>query len=268
MANRKKRIPKLKSCIPDEQRYEASIRLIINDAKKLVRKHINPILESVVDKVAIRIDDEATEISTAFGKIRSAFNKAAPDKRFERAAEQSAERVNRTNSHNNGLLMRSIINVDPVKFEPWLKPEINLFVKNNVSLIKTLPSEAFSDIEQMLFRDSRRGLSPQELRKNIKEIFDTTDSRAALIARDQVSKFNGSLSELRQTKAGIVEYEWLTSDDGRVRPDHDRLNHTIQRWDDPPITVRTGKRSGEKNHPSGDIACRCVAVPVMPKTPK
>lgn len=270
---RGKRIPALKSPIRDEQRYEVSIKLIVNDLKKLVRKHINPILESVTNKISERVDDEASDITTAIGKIRSTFEKRFPNKAYEKSAKESAARISKTNTQNNTLLMTTLVNIDPIKFEPWLKSEINLFVKSNASLIKSLPTEALSDIEQMLFREGRRGLSPQQLKKKIKEIFDTTASKAALIARDQVNKFNSSLTELRQTKAGITEYEWLTSQDGRVRSfsnsggfsDHARLNGTTHSWNKPPITVFKGKRSGERNHPGQDIQCRCQAIPVIKK---
>ena len=267
MATRK-RIPRLKSAIPDEHRYEASIRMIITEMEKLVRKHVEPILESVVAQVELRVDEEASLITTSLGKVRTVLEKNIPEVRYEKSAEESADRVNKTNNQNHSLLMKSVVGVDPVQYEPWLKDEINLFVQNNVSLIKTIPTEAFSDIEQMLFRDARRGLSPQELKKQIKEIFDTTKSRAALIARDQVNKFNGSLTELRQKNAGITEYSWLTSRDGRVREDHARLDGTVQQWDKPPVTVTTGKRAGERNHPSGDIQCRCQAIPILPKKSK
>ena len=264
----KKRIPRLKSIIPDEQRYEASIKLILNDLKRLVRKYVNPILEPVANKIEARLDDEAGDIDTALGKVRSFFEKRYTDTDYKKTALDSAKRVNKTNMQNQTLLMNTLLKIEPQKNEPWLDEEINLFVNSNVSLIKTLPDETLSDIEQMLYKDSRRGLSPQELKKQIKELFDATDSQAALIARDQVGKFNGSLTEIRQTKAGINEYEWLTSDDGRVRPDHDRLNHTIQKWDKPPVTVTTGKRAGERNHPSQDIQCRCHAIPVIPNLKK
>lgn len=268
LINNKRRTPKLQSQIHNEQQYEAGIKLLLNVAKKLIRKHVEPKLEQIAQKVEMRTDDEANIIDTALGKVRRFFNKAITDKDYERVAEDGARRANKTNAANHATMMRAIIKIDPIQHEPWLAAETNLFVKNNVSLIKTLPEDVFSSIEQMLFRDARRGLSPKELKKNIKELFGATDNRAAVIARDQVSKFNGSLTELRQKNAGIVEYEWLTSKDGRVRDDHKRLDGTIQRWDSPPITVTTGKRAGERNHPNGDIFCRCTAAPVLPKLQK
>ena len=272
----RKRPPKLKSQIPDEQRYEAGIKLLLNVAKKLIRKHVEPKLEQIAQKVETRIDDEADIINTALGKVRRFFEKEVTSKDYERVAEDGARRVNKTNTANHATLMRTIIGVDPVKFEPWLDAETNLFVQNNVSLIKSLPTEVFSDIEQMLFRDGRRGLSPKELKANIKELFGATDNHAALISRDQVSKFNSSLTELRQKNAGIKEYEWATSKDGRVRTlantggysDHGRLDGETFSWDSPPVTVFKGKRAGERNHPGQDIQCRCQAIPKLPKRGK
>jgi uncharacterized protein with gpF-like domain len=34
-------------------------------------------------------------------------------------------------------------------------------------------------------------------------------------------------------------------------------------WKFPPVTVLTGKRSGERNHPGQDINCKCWAEPVL-----
>lgn len=262
------RIPRLKSSIPDEQRYEASIKLLLKPAKQFVRKHVEPLLESITQSVEVRVDAEADTIKTALGKVRTSYDKEIIGRDYNRVATQSADRVNLTNFSNHAAMMKAVVGIDPVKFEPWLNDEINLFVQNNVSLIKTLPAEVFADIEQMLYRDARRGLSPTELKKQIKLLFDATEKRAALIARDQVNKFNGSLTELRQKNAGITEYEWLTVKDGRVREDHAVLDGTIQKWNKPPITVRTGKRAGERNHPSLDIQCRCQAIPVLPKKKK
>jgi SPP1 gp7 family putative phage head morphogenesis protein len=263
-----RRIPKLKSTISDEQRYEASIKVMINDLRKLTRRHVEPSLESIVDKVAIRVDEEAGVIDTAIGKLRASFSRMYSPRDYRRAAKAAADRTNKTNISNHAALMKFVVKADVVKFESWLDSEIKSFVNQNVSLIESLPETTMQDIEQMLYRESRRGLSPKELKAAIKEKFKATDNQAKLIARDQVSKFNGSLTELRQKNAGITHYEWLTSDDGRVRPDHDRLNHTIQAWDSPPITVTTGKRAGERNHPNGDILCRCIAAPIIPKRGK
>jgi len=47
--------------------------------------------------------------------------------------------------------------------------------------------------------------------------------------------------------------------DQRVRSDHDHLDTNTYLWSSPPVTVTSGKRAGETNHPGGDIICRCYA---------
>jgi uncharacterized protein with gpF-like domain len=45
--------------------------------------------------------------------------------------------------------------------------------------------------------------------------------------------------------------------------DHKRLEGTIHKWSQPPVTVFRGKRAGETNHPGEDINCRCLSQPVF-----
>ena len=100
----------------------------------------------------------------------------------------------------------------------------------------------------------------EDLRKQIQADFDVTKSKADLLARDQVLKLNGQLTQLRQQNAGISEYDWSTSGDERVREIHGDLDGTRQSWDSPPIVSEDGRRE----HPGGDYQCRCVAIPVIP----
>ena len=148
--------------------------------------------------------------------------------------------------------------------EPWLVPELEAFTKENVSLIKGVATEEISNIEQLVFRMVRSGESPSAIREAIRDVMATSKNRAQLIARDQVSKFNGRLSEQRQTQMGVKEYTWRTSQDGRVRDTHRALDGTTQKWSNPPVTVVSGKRAGERNHPGEDILCRCIAEPIFP----
>lgn len=89
---------------------------------------------------------------------------------------------------------------------------------------------------------------------------DVAQSRALGVARDQVSTFNGELTKARHENLGIEEYVWITSRDERVRPDHEDLDGTTQRWDDPPVC---NQKTGMVGHPAEDFNCRCTASPVL-----
>lgn len=94
----------------------------------------------------------------------------------------------------------------------------------------------------------------EDLKADLLARGDVSESRAELIARDQVLKLNGAITKARQENAGIVEYEWSTSLDERVRESHRALEGKIFRWDNPPP---------ETGHPGEDFQCRCVAIPVL-----
>ncbi len=246
-----------------ERAHVAHIMALIVPYKELVRRELLPLLDIIVSESKVRVDDPTDIIERIFNGIRVRFATVFTIKAIERVTEQTAQTIDRGSRDLFRRQFRTVFNADPVAAEPWLEQEVNTFVAENVSLIKTLPEEALADIEQMIFRDARRGLSSQQIRANILEKFKTTKARAQLIARDQIAKFNGRLSELRQRQTGITRYTWQTSEDGRVRPDHARLNNEVFNWDEPPITVRSGKRAGERNHPGQDIQCRCQALPVI-----
>jgi SPP1 gp7 family putative phage head morphogenesis protein len=94
-----------------------------------------------------------------------------------------------------------------------------------------------------------------------------TEERARVIARDQVGKLNGQLTELRQRQAGVTTYYWRTSRDERVREAHDVLEGMLCRWDDPTVYSDDGGATWKprsaigafEGQPGGEFQCRCSA---------
>lgn len=123
--------------------------------------------------------------------------------------------------------------------------------KDNIDLIKSIPERYFEKLGDAVGKNMERGMRFEDLAKEIERIGDVTESRAKLIARDQTSKMNGAFNQARQTSLGIDKYQWQTSGDERVRPEHDANDGEIFRWDSPPAT----------GHPGHDVNCRCVAIP-------
>ncbi len=257
-----------------ENRHAARIFSILETVEDLLKVELFPNLDTIVAEQreaealvvrALTMDDAGERIARHMGRIEVFVEQTIPDPRIEQLSERTAREVNDVNGDFAKENIRSVLGVDPFISEPWLTGEIEHFTNENASLIKGLAREQVADIEQMIFRQVRAGAGTREIIAEIQEIIDAGKSRARLIARDQVGKFNGRLTELRQRQIGITEYTWQTSEDERVRPDHARLDQTVQRWDSPPVTVTKGKRSGERNHPGLDISCRCVALGIVPE---
>lgn len=273
MPKRRRKIPPPPRMGRIEARYGAQITGFIEPFKELVEAELFPMLDFITQSRPVKLDAAGDDIRKIFEKIRISYAQTFSEKAVGNLARNSADVIDTLNHKTFRNQTKTVLGVDPIFAEPWLADEVEAFVHENASLIKTIPTEHLSDIEQMVFRESRRGASPSEIESKIKELFGQADRSAALIARDQIAKFNGRLSELRQTAAGVTEYIWRTSEDGRVRSfanssgysSHARLNGEKFSWKNPPITVFKGKRAGETNHPGQDINCRCYAEPVLDK---
>lgn len=132
------------------------------------------------------------------------------------------------------------------------------FRQRNIALIKGLGADQVDKLDALLSNAHQFAVRNEELAVEVQKVLDVGESRAQLIARDQILKMNSNAQQLAQTEAGIDQYVWSTSEDERVRDSHQALDGTTHGWDDPPSP------DGEPVHPGEAINCRCVPVPVIP----
>lgn len=158
--------------------------------------------------------------------------------------------------YNRGQMtkvLKSAFGVSVTQSEPWLTTQLDLFTSQNVDLIKNITTKAMSDIQGIVTRGFAQGTSLREMQASLEDRIGFTRNRAKLIARDQTSKLNGQLTQLRQNQNGISKYVWVTAGDERVRPTHAANEGRTFSWDDPPAT----------GNPGDDYNCRCIASPVL-----
>ncbi len=175
-------------------------------------------------------------------------------------AGKSLSRFHKVRYDNNANF---VAGVDPVSKEPWLSGKLRDWTQANVALISDVPESAISDLEKLITNSVTRGDSLTYLREQIAKRLNKTDFELKRIARDQSNKLYGSLTKLRSEFNGWDFYEWDDSNDSRVRPDHKRLDGKIYKFSEPPVTVTSGSRVGEKNSPGEDIQCRCIALVIF-----
>jgi len=135
-------------------------------------------------------------------------------------------------------------------------------IKQNVALIKSIPSKYFLEIEGEVMRSIQTGKGMADLQPAIEKKYGVTKRRAALIARDQTSKATTAINKARLSGLGVKKFKWLHSYGGKEpRPLHKNvLNGNIYSLDDPPVI---DDRTGEKGLPGQLINCRCRMVPVI-----
>lgn len=134
-------------------------------------------------------------------------------------------------------------------------------INENVSLIKSIPQQYFTQVEGTVMRSVTTGRDLHQLTTDLQRNFRVTRRRAELIARDQNNKVNSSLQRARQIELGVEQAVWVHSGAGKhPRPTHVRNNgkmfDVVEGWYDP----------AERKfiHPGQLINCRCVSRSVVP----
>ena len=219
-------IPALPSLISEVEQLYPTAPSRKDDFSDSLKRLINTVIQVIKGKV-----EETIAASKVFGAQIASYNK----RQFDR-------------------MTNSVFGIDIFIDQPWLLDQLKLFGSQNAQLIRSLPAQELDQVAQIIERGLQEGSRFHSMTQDIQETFGVTRRRAKLIARDQTSKLNASLTKLRQQELGVEEYIWQTAGDERVRPTHRAHDGKKFRWDQPP------KDTG---NPGTDINCRCVAVPVL-----
>lgn len=173
-----------------------------------------------------------------------------------RFAEQSAEHADRSfaaSLRKAGFTVR-------FRMTAAANDVMQATIAEQVSLIKSIPSEYLTDVQGAVMRSVQQGRDLATLAEELQAKYGITRRRAAFIARDQNNKATASITRVRQQELGITEAIWLHSAGGRVpRPTHVRNNGkpylVAEGWLDPAVNKRIWP--GELPN------CRCVARAVI-----
>jgi SPP1 gp7 family putative phage head morphogenesis protein len=169
--------------------------------------------------------------------------------------------VNQYNKAEWTRLILSQYGVDPTKERPeQFKVLLENWSRNNSLLIKDIPHKTSLQIAEQTRQALIDGTNLKDAKEAVFNIMsertDVSDSRAKLIARDQIAKLNGQLTMERQVDMGVDSYIWRTVGDERVRDTHADNEDQTFTWDNPPA---------ETGHPGDDYQCRCWAEPILPE---
>jgi SPP1 gp7 family putative phage head morphogenesis protein len=153
-------------------------------------------------------------------------------------------------------------------YEDWW-PEIKKYwQEQNYTLIRKMSGDYISRINQMVEQAILSGWSPTQLAQAMQKIDGQMKAgRANLIARDQIGKLNGLVTQARMESIGLDLYIWSTSGDERVRSSHAGLDGKLCRWDNADVYSEDGgktwkprKEGWTRVHPGEDTQCRCTAL--------
>jgi SPP1 gp7 family putative phage head morphogenesis protein len=131
--------------------------------------------------------------------------------------------------------------------------------------IRKWTDENILKLRQMVQSNAFAGKRAESMIEAIQKNYQVSKRKAEFLARQETSLLMSKFHETRFNQIGMPFYRWSTSNDERVRHDHELLDGHVYRWDDPPVVDRA---AGRKGNPGEDFGCRCVAIPIVGNIPR
>ena len=149
----------------------------------------------------------------------------------------------------------------PAEVTPSTRKALTTDLTNNLELyIKKFALDEIPKLRAEVEENAFAGYRVDRLAQIIEARYGVTKRKAKFLAGQETRLLTSKLREQRYRESGIRSYEWSTSHDERVRPDHAVLNEETFSFDTPPITDRA---TGARNNPGEDYNCRCVPIPII-----
>lgn len=239
-----------------EIKYTKDLYSLTRELSRLIKEILYPAIPQMVAEVQIKTPNDRQD--DFLGTLRSliVFIRKSIQSKVDYTILEAVNIGAQISAFNHAQFQKvneNVLGINLFIHEPWLADQLKLFSSQNAQLITSIPDEELESVAGIVERGLQNGDRITEIEKDIQKSFGITHRRAKLIARDQTTKLNASLTRLRQQEAGVTEYVWQTSGDERVRPTHKANDGKTFKWDKPPAT----------GHPGTAINCRCVALPVL-----
>lgn len=241
--------------------YAARLRAIVDRSWAIVQRTLQPALDRQValqqvadakrkkpanpDQQDLPLDVESS-LNTMAGQL-DAYATSLPATAIAASAANAVE----AQAMATTLRISKTLGLRAVDNGTQLAQLRDVWVKNNALLIQSQPRAIADRIQTRVQAMVEAGSRWETISAQVQVEHGIGQRRADLIARDQVSKYNGALNESNQRSVGISHYEWRGAMDARERPEHVALQGMVFAWDRPPPV----------GHPGEAIQCRCVASP-------
>ena len=137
-------------------------------------------------------------------------------------------------------------------------------VYRQIQLMKSLPLESADrvrDIQTRAIEAVVSGERPDQLYEMILQTGGVAASRAKLIARTEIGRATGALTQARALAVGSEGYWWRIEGAG-TRPSHRKMKDKFVRWDNPPTL------DGMTGHAGCLPNCKCWSEVQIPEPRK
>lgn len=243
-----------------ELEYRRLLKNLNRELRKSCEKHLIPQFDGMVEgSQPIKYDSDNWEEELRQAMQRIGRDMMRPIRFTQAQLDEIADDVNGFNQKKWNALIRKAYGVTPTKSDPErYEQQMKQWAEVNARLITDIPAKAMRQIYNESITALQEGTTVKDLTNIVQERLGVSDSRAELIARDQVAKLNSDLVKERQVENDVTHYVWRTVQDERVRDSHRQADGNTYSW------TANGADTPCGLVPGDDYQCRCTAEPILP----
>lgn len=267
-----------------ENKYKTRLSLIfkplIDYVNKFLSENINELLRG--DSSKIKLDAiPGRKYQNMTYSMQKWFDELFPENPDEAtyifpSLKDISEKLKEFEDREFAKQFEKSINVSIKEQADWWDMMRDNWTKNNYKLIRSNASRFIDNINLIVENAIISGTTVKELQEEIqKATSGLSDYKCRLLARDQIGKLQGQITQGQMTEVGLEMYIWSTSGDERVRDSHQEMEGLLCRWDDANVYSEDGGKTWIDRpsgavllHPGQDIQCRCVALAYFPEIEK
>jgi hypothetical protein len=181
-------------------------------------------------------------------------------------SNKTLNRLTLFTKENNNLSKISISDSELI-----LNKIVRSWAITNSKLIKSIPQNLLNDVSRIIYTGFQENWTVTKIKFELKNTFDITESRAALIARNEISKLNTALVRYEHKALGIKNYVWISRKDNKVRQSHAVLDNKVCSWVNPNIFknsikdkwLKKSSIGGDQKQVGEAFGCRCEAKGII-----
>ena len=150
--------------------------------------------------------------------------------------------------------------IDPMEVEAFKNDVVPKYIADLQKSITNFTQEATEKLRTDIVSAFESGIRYESLVKPIEKSFEISKNKAEFLARNEMGLVVADYTKAKYQSAGVNYYQWVSSQDQRVREWHDELNGKIFSYDNPPIIDLATK---DRGNPKQTYNCRCRARPIV-----
>ena len=250
--------------------YNAKLQRLVKQVKADISAEIMPLVRQLAPEYtqdAVATTDAWSDlILSSMSRLMQKWQSG----RFDSGAQRLAGEFVQSALKKSERDLSKSAGIDVLSGSKVMQDYLKASAQQNAQLIKSIPAKYLEEVQTLVMANMRSGMRPGYIERALQEQFGVTQRRAKMIARDQTGKIQGELAEKQQKGAGFEYFQWIDSDDSRVRHRHSEIANKvtvygkgIYRWDNLPLSA-----DGKPIKPGSDYQCRCIARPVSAREVK